>query len=252
MSFGYLIVLDECRITPEWIDATTTFAPATPPRSHILNVWSSGTERVGHATLSLSNGGYISLWPGGDSVRSDNLFKKLPAQGVFETDFKRDIINERGKPDLQFNIPPHLLDSDKVIQWKKSYEGDGVYKLKGMNCANAVEKALNSGGLYLLGGSHHGFAKIRVPLASDESFGVKFKTPLLTLPQGILNRVKLTLAVMESGTFFRTVYILIHMGSSFCLIPGVIYCCKKIASFYPENIFSFSRFVRDFVREFFR
>jgi hypothetical protein len=98
---------------------------------------------VGHASLSLSDGTYISLWPENYQKVSSGSSKgpKL------EVALKDDIKNEGRDPDKQVEILKclNLVDESKVKKWWMEYKTKVKYNVLASNCAQTVYEALMQG-----------------------------------------------------------------------------------------------------------
>ena len=73
-------------------------------------VWLGAGTSVGHASMELGNGTYISCWPGEEEEQYDKRSNSV----------KKDIQRERRKYDRMFMIEE--LDEEKIQQWWGSFE----------------------------------------------------------------------------------------------------------------------------------
>ena len=92
---------------------------------------------IGHMSLRLSDGTYISHYPG-----KDGIFKKGGLQHSFDYD-----ISELGKKYKPVKLPSGLVDEDKIRTWWIVYKETANYNLVSNNCAQVVVRALKEGGI---------------------------------------------------------------------------------------------------------
>jgi len=114
----------------------------------IIHVWAYRgiNTAVGHASLSLTNGTYISWWPG--SVN----FKQLPflpltfsANGVAPANLAQDTALEYQPPDTSIRIP--TINETAVDNWWASFKTPGKkWNVTSQNCSTTVFDALKAGG----------------------------------------------------------------------------------------------------------
>ncbi|KAJ6640040.1 hypothetical protein Bhyg_12789 [Pseudolycoriella hygida] len=104
--------------------------------------WSfRGPKSVGHLSMSLSNGRYISHWPKGDK----RSIWKVTSSQYLSLDI--DIRAEGRTPDETLVFPANItLDERKIEEWWNSFIPKAEYHLLGQNCAQVVEEALKAGG----------------------------------------------------------------------------------------------------------
>jgi hypothetical protein len=117
-------------------------------------VWSPHGKQVGHASMALSDGTYVSWWPSGDVFNS-------PAESY---GIRNDKSGEAGKNPDYASAPIEALDEGKISSWWAEISGrkPGDYSasrhevrsavgrfelLNGANCSNMVIRALVVGGL---------------------------------------------------------------------------------------------------------
>jgi len=93
---------------------------------------------VGHLSLELSDGTYISHHP----IRS----KKPDFSGALHS-LTQDIENEKRIPDQTFHLYDIQLNERQIKNWWNDYRKTSEYKLLFDNCAQIVQKALRIGGL---------------------------------------------------------------------------------------------------------
>ena len=89
-------------------------------------VWLPELPQVGHASLELGDGTYISLWPGEESF-----------------DQIEDKEEEERSPDRRFDIDG--LDERKIKRWWTDFKKTS-WSLLGQNCCKTVIDGLRKGG----------------------------------------------------------------------------------------------------------
>ncbi len=107
-------------------------------------------DRVGHTSIKLDNGTYISLFPK-NSVSKENV--KAPAD--FKRTYKQDVLAEGGKPNKVFKIEglnEKLMDKT----FKEVQKTLQQYDLNDCNCTDVAKDSLRLGGLKIRGGSNNG------------------------------------------------------------------------------------------------
>lgn len=108
-----------------------------------LYYWEPTRENVGHVSLELSDGQYISHWPG------TNIEKKLQALKTYSAlqmpTLGDDINSEKCKPHQTLSIPEGLLDEDIIKKWWKNYTENANYNMVSENCAHAVSECIRIG-----------------------------------------------------------------------------------------------------------
>ena len=102
-------------------------------------VWLPKAGAVGHASMKLENGTYISLWPS-EGVTKTN--KKKSQHGERNESLDEDIYYEERPPDLVFHISD--LDEGAIQRWWDNF--DEKYNLIRQNCCNTVIGGLRAGG----------------------------------------------------------------------------------------------------------
>ena len=110
-------------------------------------VWLPRLGQVGHASMRLENGTYISLWPGEDKTGKKKKRKKVK-KGKKENHSERsesleeDIENEDRRYDSSFVIKG-LNEIDIQTWW---YNFNITWSLLGQNCCKTVIDGLRAGG----------------------------------------------------------------------------------------------------------
>ncbi|XP_072379352.1 uncharacterized protein [Diabrotica undecimpunctata] len=147
--------------------------------------WKMTTEGVGHLSLQLSDGTYISHWP----KNTSGLKKPGTSQPSLETD----IDLENRYPDETYTIDKSgIIDESKIRSWWNSYKSSSSYNLVTNNCGQVVRTALIQGG-------------IEETLPWHNKIGYYALYPLNTTPavtpNDILNWIKYV--VNLHGSFFK-------------------------------------------------
>ncbi|XP_041361474.1 uncharacterized protein LOC121377519 [Gigantopelta aegis] len=113
-----------------------------------VNIWFPGSGRIGHASLELSSGRYISWWPS-DNKNSGKKANKLGAglvTGYGQDTLDDDIESEGGYPTKVIDLDSLNLDEDAIEEWWIGWINGGTYTLLGPNCCKVVYDALRAGG----------------------------------------------------------------------------------------------------------
>ena len=110
-------------------------------------VWLPRIPSVGHASMELDNGTYISLWPGEDKTGKKKKRKKIKKGKKDQHDERsenldEDIYNEDRSQDYTFRI--YDLDEGAIQRWWDNF--DGRWRLIGQNCCDTVIGGLRAGG----------------------------------------------------------------------------------------------------------
>lgn len=100
--------------------------------------------RIGHLSMELDDGTYISHWPGKKSKLS--IVNK---SGLARETLAADIEAEKGDPNEVIKVPAEKINTTKIKKWWMSLIEKGTkYNLWAQNCAQMVIRALCSGGLW--------------------------------------------------------------------------------------------------------
>ncbi|XP_041361350.1 uncharacterized protein LOC121377432 [Gigantopelta aegis] len=117
-----------------------------------VNIWFPGSGRIGHASLELSSGRYISWWPSNNKNSGENV-NELGAgivTGYGQDTLDDDIESEGRRPTKVFNLDDLHLDEEAIeewwIGWINGWINGWTYMLVGANCCNVVYNALQAGG----------------------------------------------------------------------------------------------------------
>jgi hypothetical protein len=93
---------------------------------------------VGHISLELSDGTYISHWPvKHKGTKSTPTSPKLSLQ--------EDIEAEKRPPDEVLDFPKEFLNEGLIKEWWNNFIKSGRYNLATSNCAHIVSEALKAG-----------------------------------------------------------------------------------------------------------
>lgn len=107
-------------------------------------LWKFHGKNVGHLSMALSNGTYISFWPNEDLQLKR---KKNPASLSYEDDEY-----SQGRPaDNVLELPDDIVDQEKIKVWWSDYVDHNKYHLLTNNCALVVQQALLVGGIFQSG-----------------------------------------------------------------------------------------------------
>lgn len=105
-----------------------------------IYVWRPGFKSVGHVSMKLSDGTYISHWPENKGIFKKYSFK--PVKGKQNTSLEEDIKTEERDPDNCLELSEEFFDSSEISIWWKSYKKKLRYHFFTSNCAHVVCKAL--------------------------------------------------------------------------------------------------------------
>ncbi|NWA01461.1 hypothetical protein [Pseudomonas gingeri] len=129
-----------------------------PPNSAAVNVWSyRGKEEAwGHASLTLSDGTYISWWPQGMGRESIPFVSQVySAPAIVPRSFNDDVRGEGVVPDVFVYIPATHLNEANIKSWWDGFSAnpDSRWQTLQQNCSTTVKDALVAGGAWdILGG----------------------------------------------------------------------------------------------------
>jgi len=111
-----------------------------------LNIWSfEGKNRAwGHASLTLSDGTYISWWPK-QPINMKNATQELAHRN---RTFGDDVRGEDNKlPDIQIHITK--LDEKAIKDWWLKFQSTYFHWSVSKNCSTVCAEALVAGGAYM-------------------------------------------------------------------------------------------------------
>ncbi|XP_046571973.1 uncharacterized protein LOC124280128 [Haliotis rubra] len=109
---------------------------------HHIYIWMPlGVQQFGHASLHLSNGEYISLWPKEVGAKSG-----LKKKRRFNCCLYGDIAAEAMTPDYMYRISSTQLDLDEMMKSWKKQKDIPLYSLLRQNCCRVVYNVLRAGG----------------------------------------------------------------------------------------------------------
>jgi len=105
------------------------------------------TVAWGHASLSLSNGTYISWWPspaGRDPKISSSLSDIYTADPIIGRKFENDVRDEQQNPDQIIYI--NGLDEAAIEKWWNDFRKNNKWKTLSTNCSFVAAQGLKVGG----------------------------------------------------------------------------------------------------------
>ncbi|XP_041354132.1 uncharacterized protein LOC121371968 isoform X2 [Gigantopelta aegis] len=105
-------------------------------------VWMPVDNLVGHSSLRLSDGTYISWWPDADKEKQLPL---VTLKARSSPSLAKDIRSEGRRPTHIFNIR-NRFQEEQIKQWWETYKHEGSYILGSTNCCWIVYRALTEGG----------------------------------------------------------------------------------------------------------
>ncbi|XP_041367123.1 uncharacterized protein LOC121381828 [Gigantopelta aegis] len=108
----------------------------------MVYIWLPNSSHVGHASLELSNGRYISWWPDEGKKKS----KPLTIHGSSHESLEDDVEAEERDPDKTFDLDDLDYDEEDIEDWWIEWSNRGSYFLLGTNCCWVVYEALRHGG----------------------------------------------------------------------------------------------------------
>jgi hypothetical protein len=109
-----------------------------------IYIWNKSGKNVGHCSLKLDDGTYISFWPDSNTAQRVKIptGKTVSSKG---STYKDDVDAEGHDPDTIIEIRGKL-NNQKIHKWWMENQDSG-YHLYTNNCTNIVEKALEVGDL---------------------------------------------------------------------------------------------------------
>ena len=106
-------------------------------------VWRANGSQVGHASMELGDGTYISLWPGEGKAGKKKKQKKGKKQDIRTSEnLEEDIAEEKRSPTHTFYI--HGLNENKIKRWWHGFNKDSWSWTQ--NCCKTVIDGLRKGG----------------------------------------------------------------------------------------------------------
>lgn len=110
-------------------------------------IWLPHNGNVGHASMELPDGTYISWWPEGkDSAKGKKdkgILNWAVSPAVIADDLDDDIASEDDRNPVVHKVPVPKVANIKAWWTKNKY---GTYVVLGKNCCDVVINALNAGG----------------------------------------------------------------------------------------------------------
>ncbi|XP_041367538.1 uncharacterized protein LOC121382105 [Gigantopelta aegis] len=101
-------------------------------------IWFPKETHIGHASLELSNGRYISWWP-----HEAKKTEPMTLDGLAHESLEDDVKAEERGPDKIFHLD---YDEEKIEDWWIEWSNRGNYNLVDTNCCWVVYEALRHGG----------------------------------------------------------------------------------------------------------
>lgn len=184
-------------------------------------VWKVSKSGVGHISLMLPNGTYISHWP------EDHKGPK-PTRPKPKDSLENDIKAEGRNPDQMATVPAKYIDTDAICEWWAEFKRDGSYNLVTSNCAHVVSRALQAG-LFLNSFVEDNFIKL-----NDFIFGLK--TPLNVFKAVQVLAEWLADSVNENDPDLKVLTNSIKMNFMTVLLKTIFFGLKK-AFFYIQTFF---------------
>ena len=109
----------------------------------IVYIWRANGDQVGHASMKLGDGTYISLWPGEDKAGKKKKRKVGKKQDIHTSENLQEDIEEEGFwPDFGFHISG--LDERKIRTWWTGFNKTSWSWSQ--NCCQTVVDGLRVGG----------------------------------------------------------------------------------------------------------
>ncbi|KAK3611767.1 hypothetical protein CHS0354_014117 [Potamilus streckersoni] len=103
-------------------------------------------EAWGHASMSLSDGTYISWWPSGGDERKSFKGMAVKAPPVHDRTLDDDIQDEEDKqPDVIHIIPDGYINEEAIKEWWESFKVVEDWHAVNQNCSTVVYFALCNG-----------------------------------------------------------------------------------------------------------
>ncbi|XP_052085800.1 uncharacterized protein LOC127723272 [Mytilus californianus] len=113
-----------------------------------IYVWEAFEGSVGHCSLLLDNGTYVSWWPKGNASGFKKK-KKVNAQGHLPDNYEEDVEEMGRYATHRFHISSEKVNTLAISKWWSNYKIEGYgYNLISHNCCDVVLKALKKGGAW--------------------------------------------------------------------------------------------------------
>ena len=129
-----------------------------------IYVWLPRLDSLGHASMKLGNGTYISLWPAEDKTGKKKKKGKKENHQERSESLEEDIDLEERDPDARYRI--NGLDENAIQEWWDHF--DERWHLLSQNCARTVIEGLRAGGsdrrLGFMSWVYHGVTVVWTPL----------------------------------------------------------------------------------------
>lgn len=107
--------------------------------------WAWANGNVGHLSMALDNGTYISNWPEDSAKPLSSKMRGSPCPSLQE-----DIRLEEKEPDEILEIPKAMINIEKIQKYWDSMKKKGTtYQMMFSNCAQVVLEALRVGEIIL-------------------------------------------------------------------------------------------------------
>lgn len=107
-------------------------------------VWLQRGQNVGHGSLALSDGTYISWWPSEDKNKTAVAFHWKSIDASTSPSYSED--KEAEGHDADSRITIERLDEAAIRRWWAQFSDVSKYHILGNNCCTVVFKALKEGG----------------------------------------------------------------------------------------------------------
>jgi len=110
--------------------------------SSCIYFWDESRDGLGHLSLGLSDGTYISHWP--KETKSKTNAKSTEAKQMRTVEY--DCVAEGNRdPDKTIELPDHLISVDKIKEHWKGFTESARYHVITKNCAQVVLQCLETG-----------------------------------------------------------------------------------------------------------
>ncbi|XP_060594126.1 uncharacterized protein LOC132748500 [Ruditapes philippinarum] len=99
----------------------------------VVYIWRPSGDLVGHSSLQLSDGTYISWWPEGDCGPSNPRAKAAPIDSL-----ENDIAEEDDRQPHAYKIKVSNEEQNAIVRWWTAFKAKADYNFIANNCSTVV------------------------------------------------------------------------------------------------------------------
>ncbi|KAL3855690.1 hypothetical protein ACJMK2_014896 [Sinanodonta woodiana] len=113
-------------------------------------IWLPHGENLGHSSLELSDGTYISWWPTKKEFKNKSSIVTrvgsiLRSPAALSENLDEDNGLEGNPPNIIYTLPDGRIDEDAIREWWVPFSMNQEYRVFDQNCCHVVFKALEAG-----------------------------------------------------------------------------------------------------------